>query len=431
MFQNRGPIEHERLKELVALAATGQLSADEYAEVRSHVKECAACRAEYSDFAEILLDHFPLIDPSREHLPGRLWLRSRAKVYRKRFVERLREEGCESPAPVAQESFRARLRASTTALPAYALATIAVLILGAGFLGYGWHHASTNERARAAALARANEENARLQEQLARPATSAASGADSAGAQGETALADLRAKYAELNARNLALKEQLKNALALAQTLQAESLADKDARGEISGQLQQAQATISQLTAQLGGLQQRRADDADTLGESRARVETLEKDLAATQETLSRTQRLLAADRDIRELMGARDLQITDVYDVDAKGRRRKAFGRVFFTQGKSLIFYAFDLSMAKPASGEHSYQAWGYQQAARKTTQSLGVLYLDDQRQNRWVLKFDNPAALEEIDAVFITVEPPGGSQKPTGQKLLFAYLGGGVNHP
>jgi hypothetical protein len=119
------------------------------------------------------------------------------------------------------------------------------------------------------------------------------------------------------------------------------------------------------------------------------------------------------------------------VYDVDARGKRRKSFGRVFFTEGKSLIFYAFDLSTAKAASGERSYQAWGYQQAARKTTQSLGILYLDDQSQNRWVLKFDNPAVLAEIDAVFITVEPPGGSQKPTGQKLLYAYLGGGVNHP
>jgi hypothetical protein len=31
----------------------------------------------------------------------------------------------------------------------------------------------------------------------------------------------------------------------------------------------------------------------------------------------------------------------------------------------------------------------------------------------------------------VFVTVEPPGGSPKPTGQKLLYAYLNGQPNHP
>jgi len=38
---------------------------------------------------------------------------------------------------------------------------------------------------------------------------------------------------------------------------------------------------------------------------------------------------LLAHDRDIRELMGARDLYIAEVYDVERNGQTRKAFGRV------------------------------------------------------------------------------------------------------
>ena len=43
--------------------------------------------------------------------------------------------------------------------------------------------------------------------------------------------------------------------------------------------------------------------------------------------------------------MGARKLYIADVFDVDSGSRTRKPFGRVFYTQNKSLIFYSFDLA--------------------------------------------------------------------------------------
>jgi hypothetical protein len=49
----------------------------------------------------------------------------------------------------------------------------------------------------------------------------------------------------------------------------------------------------------------------------------------------------------------------------------------------------------------------------------------------NGWVLKFDNPKELDEIDAVFVTVEPKGGSSKPSGKPLLYAYLQIAPNHP
>ena len=48
-----------------------------------------------------------------------------------------------------------------------------------------------------------------------------------------------------------------------------------------------------------------------------------------------------------------------------------------------------------------------------------------------RWVLKADDPRSLEDIDAVFVTVEPNGGSPHPSGKQLLFAYLRVSPNHP
>jgi len=99
--------------------------------------------------------------------------------------------------------------------------------------------------------------------------------------------------------------------------------------------------------------------------------------------------------------------------------------GRIFFTEGKSLVFYAFDLK-----SGG-TFQAWGQREAREESAQSLGLFYVDDQKQKRWVLKFDNPKVLAEINTVFVTVEPPGGSVKPNHQKMLYAYLNAAPNHP
>jgi hypothetical protein len=61
----------------------------------------------------------------------------------------------------------------------------------------------------------------------------------------------------------------------------------------------------------------------------------------------------------------------------------------------------------------------------------SLGVFYENTTSKKRWVLKFDDPKALATIDAVFVTVEPNGGSHHPSGKELLFAYLRVSPNHP
>jgi hypothetical protein len=45
--------------------------------------------------------------------------------------------------------------------------------------------------------------------------------------------------------------------------------------------------------------------------------------------------------------------------------------------------------------------------------------------RHNGWALKTEDPAVVKEIDSVFVTVEPEGGAKKPSGQRLLYAYLG------
>jgi len=65
------------------------------------------------------------------------------------------------------------------------------------------------------------------------------------------------------------------------------------------------------------------------------------------------------------------------------------------------------------------------------KQALNLGIFYEDNASKKRWVLKLDDPKTLAQIDAVFVTVEPRGGSEKPSGKPLLFSYLRVNPNHP
>jgi hypothetical protein len=56
---------------------------------------------------------------------------------------------------------------------------------------------------------------------------------------------------------------------------------------------------------------------------------------------------------------------------------------------------------------------------------------YEDSVAKKRWILKFDDPQKLAQIDAVFVTVEPNGGSSKPSGKPFVYAYLKVNPNHP
>jgi hypothetical protein len=135
-------------------------------------------------------------------------------------------------------------------------------------------------------------------------------------------------------------------------------------------------------------------------------------------------QELLAKDRDIRELMGTRDLYITEVRDVLTTGETRKAFGRLFYMKGKSLIFYAYDLNDLPGLKRASTFQVWGNRGADRSQALRLGVFSEDNASKKRWVMKVDDEKTLDQIDAVFVTIEPPGGSNKPSGAPLMYAYL-------
>jgi len=129
--------------------------------------------------------------------------------------------------------------------------------------------------------------------------------------------------------------------------------------------------------------------------------------------------------------MGARDLYLAEVYDVGRNGDTQKPFGRVFFTKNKSLIFYAYDLHQQPGVKNLNAFLACGQRGPDRKRALSLGIFCQDSTANKRWVLKVDDPKTLHQIDAVFVTVEPQGGSREPSAHRLLVGSLRVKPNHP
>jgi hypothetical protein len=205
-------------------------------------------------------------------------------------------------------------------------------------------------------------------------------------------------------------------------------------RDKLAAQVRDAEKAYQLLQAEFTSLRAEHDRALLHTASLESKIEELSADGREQERRLKDDEQYLTSDRDIRELMGARKLYIADVFDVDSGSRTRKPFGRVFYTQNKSLIFYAFDLDHQPGVKNASAFQVWGQRDAelnAKSHPMNLGILYMDSESNRRWVLRWDDPKQLAEIDAVFVTVEPQGGSQKPTGKPFLYALLRKEANHP
>jgi hypothetical protein len=205
-------------------------------------------------------------------------------------------------------------------------------------------------------------------------------------------------------------------------------------RDSLSAQLQQASQAVENMLPELARLSAERDDATSRAKSLEGRVSELLSLNQEQERLLKDTDQYLSADRDIRELMGARNLYIADVFDVDSHSLTRKPFGRVFYTREKSLVLYAYDLDRQPRVRGASAFQVWGQEEASqhgRPKSLNLGILYMDSESNRRWILRFDDPQKLARLDSIFVTEEPSGGSPKPTGKPFLYAMLRRQANHP
>jgi hypothetical protein len=236
-----------------------------------------------------------------------------------------------------------------------------------------------------------------------------------------------------LDEQSISLEELRTNKASLEQSLASDDQQNRQLaaeRNSLAQRLEAAEGWVRAAKAELESAQQDRSRAEAQDSSLAEQIKGLNAELDRTQ-TINKQDDLLAHDRDIRDLMGARDLYIAEVYDVGRDGKTEKPRGRVFYTKGKSLVFYAYDLDQQPGVTSAKTFQAWGRRGGNIQEALNLGIFYEDSAAKKRWVLKFDDPKTLEQIDAVFVTVEPNGGSEKPSGKPLLSAYLKIDANHP
>jgi hypothetical protein len=250
-------------------------------------------------------------------------------------------------------------------------------------------------------------------------------------AQRDRFISDLRRQVQMQSASLDEMKSAQVNLEKTIQNDEGEKQQSAQDRSTLAQKLDNTEASLQKTKTHLDSLERERAQDQSRADSLEAQINDLHAQLRDREQTLSKQQDLLAHDRDVRDLMGSRDLHIEDIYNVAGDGVTQKPYGRVFYTKGKSLVFYAYDLDQQAGVRNPRAFQAWGRRGPDRRQAANLGIFYEDDTAKKRWVVKFDDAKTLEQIDAVFVTIEPKGGSNRPSGNPLLFTYLKIEPNHP
>ena len=424
---------HDEFLELCALSTSGELTGEEQKRLQEHLAVCPSCREAMKQYEAVVAKTFLALAPEPESSESDLpWSQEQAEAV---FFERLTLEeksgtdrgGTERNTSTNLVPFSVTQATWRNLWMLYAAGILLFIALGFSAYQVGVYRSAKTT----AVTPLASQNDATALEQQVSDAGHEREVLRAQMMQREHVIADLRHQLelqsAEMSHMKISqdhLKNNLENGQADRRTLLQE-------RSEATQRLDAAQAKTQGLQDRLDVLERQSSEDRQRATALEAKVTDLDRLLHDREVTIEQQEELLAHDRDIRDLMGARDLYVAEVYDVERTGETKKPYGRVFYTKGKSLIFYAYDLDQQAGVKNASSFQAWGRRGPDWQQVLNLGIFYVDNSSKKRWVLRFDDPKALAQIDAVFVTVEPNGGSRKPSKKPLLFTYLHIDANHP
>jgi hypothetical protein len=417
--------KHKYFEELCALATLGNLPPSEGQELEAHLAECSECRNLSADFLRVhravvepvVQETEAIVESSRERVRAAMWANI-ALVDKGSPNTRVVEPSTISLSSPSKRGLRSPLWAGAMGV------AVAASVIVSFWLGIRYN---SGVRAKAVGVSAARPPVAILSELATSSVTTDQSKPD---------LQDQNAKLAQ------ALKEEQAQSKDLQQRLSSDDRALSQAiaalvslRETIDQQTATVKATQAELDAKKAALEQAQStnsSDGATIAGLQIQVRDLTSRLGTESASLDQERDLLSHGREIRDIIGARNLHIIDVYDTDTGGATRKPFARAFYTEGKSLVYYAYDLPQLRADEGKFSYVAWGENNGNKATVRKIGILFHDDQTQRRWSLNFSDPQALREINSVFITLERTDEDlTQPKGKRMLTAYLGTAANHP
>jgi len=445
------PRSHGRYEEMCALAATAQLGGKEMSELNAHISTCDSCREFLWSLGQLSVQVMPLLAengaPAADIVPP--------DGMRDRFLSRIASEelvneinggarrqpfvlkklpsstlgkvqGGEQARHVEHVVSEPRSGLFSFSFPSRAAAVVAACVIvgtGAFYVGV-WKGKHTPQQP--------NQVQAR---------TTVASGPKSLVSDADR-LSQLEGQKSELESALAKLKQELSAALREKQSLSDELTTNKDrlavltiqvknASEHSSAELQDARNKVATLQNRAEALSERLTESEVKLGIQKQMREDLAAKLDTTEEELRRQNDLKSAKLELGDLVATRNLHIVDVYDADSNGKRQRSFGRVFYIEGKSLVFYAYDLDGPGQFKANVVFHVWGEKAGMKEVAHSLGILHKDD-GQSRWAMTFDDPSVLVKINSVFVTTEVASKQYgEPHGKKVLYAFLGNRPNHP
>ncbi|WP_158822471.1 hypothetical protein [Granulicella sp. S156] len=410
--------------ELCALSTTDALTLEQRRQLELHLSVCANCREIKDQYDALIATTLPamaaeLAQEGIDHTPGS-WSIEQAEAS---LMERIDRENIVPEKP-AEPSLQA---SGWRGLP-WSYAGAAVFIVASLFIGYRIGVLRERSSQMAAALPAQHVDNPH--HDLNNSSVSPSPVRQERELQADRT-ADLRKQLQASSLEVDQLKEQLRKLQGdLAERTSAQDRGTQD-RAELEQKLALTQSNAQTLQDELNAAANQ-ASQRDTKSPAlQAQVNELTAAMREKDQQIAQREELLEHDRDIRDLMGARDLYIGEIYDVAKTGKTQKPYGRVFYTKGQSLVFYAYDLDQQPGVKLASTFQAWGRRGIDQQHDINLGIFYQDDENKKRWVLKSSDSTTLAQIDAVFVTVEPHGESTKPSGKPLLFTYLRLTPNHP
>jgi hypothetical protein len=429
------PSGHEYFIELCALSTAGSLGKQEWSQLRSHLEECLDCQEAVAEFQFVAAEGMPLLanletdyetytctPPENRHL----WSRERTKDAILTKALNICGSDEVEVTPGTRQAFGVGLPVLGRVLWQQAAQCSAVaLCLFAGVAVGGYRLGLTRVPLAQPANQPTSTLPSELNHQIANHTVLEKAQHDSD--QLDVVERDFKQKLANIDALRATQAKELAESRNENESLQA----TRDSLTHVVAEQTEALASLHKELAMLhAGKQESLLHIYDLEARVRALRESSPKEPGMAPQSASKTTNASVSDSDLRDLMGARKLYITDVVDVDNNGRPRQPFGRIFYTTEKSLIFYAFDLDQQSGVRNS-AFQLWGQRGSNRNDYVNMGVFKLDSETNRRWVLKFADPQKLAQINAVFVTIEPSGGSHTPAGKQLLYASIRTLPNHP
>jgi hypothetical protein len=429
---------HAHFEELCVLATSGQLSAAESDILNQHLVECDSCRSFLKD-AHFISDRIipQALPVSRNDRPV-------PDGIRERFLARAVSKGLRiqagpllaaiAPAevPETQHPVRPRQLAWLKAVPSlssWQLRALAGTACVACFVLGLLTRTPFGTTKHGDSVATVQQNPVQPQASSAPPASGNADKVRALTAERDQLsqqIADLAGQL-----QSIQKEKQQTQAVLQQQAATAQSNAERD-HDTLAQQVAALSARTADLQSQLDAAREQQSlADAD-LRNARAKSMEYSARMDLLQAQLRNQEATALPDPDeVSSLVAARNLHIIDVYDASGGGKRQRAFGRVFYVEGRSLVFYAYDLTGLQVQKNV-TFHLWGEKVGSRETTLSLGILHNEDPKERRWALTCNDPNLLAKINSVYVTVDPAGRQRDtPHGERVLYAYFGAQPNHP